>query len=115
MRRIAMALALTSMVAASTVLAASLVPSVRIVSVAPFKVSGSHFKPHERLTLTASRSGKPLVRVVRASANGDFTAVLGDRQALNVCAGGVTIRVVTANGTVILVKIPPRMCATRQP
>jgi hypothetical protein len=115
MRRLAVLLALAAVVAAPLATATSLAPTVRIVSVAPLKVSGSHFKAHERLKVKALVKGTMLTRATRASAAGAFTVILTDAQSLNACAGGFTISVVTGTGSTISVKIPPRMCATRQP
>lgn len=112
MRRLVLAtsLALVCLVAGSPALGSQTAPTVRLLSLSPLKVTGSHFRALERVKVTAPLSTKQVTRTARASANGTFTVTFSDSLTLDRCSGAV-VRVVPTNGLVVMVRIPPRMCA----
>jgi len=111
MRRLVLAtsLVLASLVTGPPALGSPAAPTVRLLSLSPLKVTGSHFGALEHVKVTAPSLTGQLTRTARASANGTFTVTFADSLTFDRCAG-VVVRVMRANGVVVMVRIPPRMC-----
>jgi hypothetical protein len=106
------------LVAALVAVCAVVVPSiaggaprahVRIVTVSPLVVRGSHFHARERVRVTAAPGGS---RHVRTAANGTFTAAFGSTP-VDPCNGGnLTITAAGRRGdrAELALKLPRRAC-----
>ena len=111
MRRLVLATSLVfaSLVTGPPALGAQAAPTVRLLSLSPLKVTGSHFSVLERVKVTAPFLTGQVTRTARASANGTFTVTFSDSLTFDRCTG-IVVRVVRTNGLVVMVRIPPRMC-----
>src|SRR5690242_3580902 len=82
---------------------------VRIVTVSPLVVRGSHFHAREHVRVTAGPGGS---RRVRTAANGTFSASFGTLP-VDACNGGdLTVRAAGARGdrAELALKLPRRAC-----
>ena len=112
MRRLVLAtsLALVSLVVGPSALGSPAAPTVRLLSLSPLKVTGSHFSALERVKVTAPSLTTQVTRTARASANGTFTVTFSDSLTWDRCSGSAFVRVVRTNGLVVMVRLPSRMC-----
>jgi hypothetical protein len=85
-------------------------PSLRVRSLAPFTVRGTHFQPFEsvRLTFAGTR-----VAHGKADANGAFVVTFRGVD-VDPC-NGYAVKAVGAKGSVAALRAPPRECASRNP
>jgi hypothetical protein len=104
-------LALLAAVAAVSA-AASTGPRVRVASVAPAVVFGTHFRAGERVRVRFV-STKTVVVSVRAGATGSFRAAA--QASFDPCAGPVLVSAVGASGDRAAAKVPGRECPPANP
>jgi hypothetical protein len=106
------ALAAVAATAPLAVPAASARPTVRVIDLQPFTIRGQHFRPGERLIVTAN-VGRSYTRTIRASRAGSFTASFAAHA--DPCTA-YNIRVLRSAGrTVTLAKRAPPGCAAPGP
>ena len=112
MRRLVLAtsLVLVCLVGRPSALGSTAAPTVRLLSLSPLEVTGSHFSALERVKVTAPFLTRQVTRTVRASANGTFTVSFSDSLTLDRCSSSAFVRVVRTNGLVVMVRLPSRMC-----
>jgi hypothetical protein len=80
-------------------------PELRLVTMQPFVVKGTHFLPHERVRVTITAAGVGRTGRTRTNAAGAFT-ISFDVPPLGRCAG-VFGRAVGTRGSVATLKRPP--------
>lgn len=86
-------------------------PTVRVLSLSPLKISGSHFKAHTRIRVTVPFAEKTTTMATRTTAAGRFTLTFDDSLTLDRCSGALVIHVAGPGGLLVAVKIPAHMCA----
>ena len=113
MRRLVLAtsLAIVCLVVGPSALGSPAAPTVRLLSLSPLEVTGSHFSALERVKVTAPFLTRHVTRTARAFANGTFTVTFSDSPTWDRCSGSAFVRVVRSNGLVVTVRLPSRMCA----
>ena len=110
------------MIAAGVVLLAAAVaqgaggrPALRLVRIDPLTVAGSSFRPAERVTIAAYVAGARRTVQATAGARGGFRVRLGRVPAYDPCAFALFVSARGSRGSSASVRIPPRLCAVRQP
>jgi hypothetical protein len=87
--------------------AGALAPSLKLTATKPLTVAGTHFRPHEHVTVTVAATER-LVRRVTATRRGTFDVELGDA-ALGRC-GGLSISASGSGGSRAALKLPRPAC-----
>jgi hypothetical protein len=102
--RYAVTLALVMLMLASVASAAT-APTLRLTSVDPITVSGSHFRAKERVRLVVTIASETWRRSAIATRTGTFQVAVGDLQ-LGRCAG-LGIRATGSKGSAAMLKRLP--------
>src|SRR5262249_33700689 len=98
--------AIAAVLVSSGLAATTAKPSVRIRTLAPFSVRGTHFKAKERVTVTLDRKW---VRHARASANGSFVATFAN-VTVNRCTAAAVVVVGHQGSRAVLKRLPALQC-----
>jgi len=107
-------LAVTAAVLTIAVPAAAAAPSVTLVSKNPLALRGSSFGPGIVVTLTVRTQDGRIVRRMRTSRSGRFTARF--TVAVDACNGAVAATILTTSGYRRDMRLAPRgQCAALQP
>jgi hypothetical protein len=101
---LAIALPLSAGASASTT-----APAVRAKSFAPLSVSGTHFRPAERVRVTLESPMRHAV-AARVQANGTFVAVFVGVTVQR--CDGLLLRVTGSKGSSAVLRLPKLMCAS---
>jgi len=107
-------LAVTAAVLTVAVPAAAATPAVTLVSKTPLALRGSAFRPGIVVTLTVRTQDGRIVRRMRTSPSGSFTARF--TVAVDACNGAVAATISTTSGYRRDIRLAPRgPCAPLQP
>lgn len=110
MRRIAV-LILVAAAASFAAVAGAATPVLRVTTVDPLRVAGSHFKARERVTVTAVFGANRAHKQVTATRTGTFTVTFDSTSGLDPCSADGFVRVIRKGGAVLSVKVlSERMC-----
>jgi hypothetical protein len=85
-------------------------PSIRIVSMAPLTVRGTHFAARERVRVTFRTSVDAPVVTVRATAAGTFTTATPVGLTYDRCSTPLFVSAAGASGDHVVLKVPLRLC-----
>lgn len=89
-------------------------PTIRIAQLSPLVVTGTQFRPRERIVIRVAALPKTYVRTIRTTRRGTFVArfaaVTFDR-----CGGGPSVVVTTATGLVAKTRMPKPLCPPAMP
>jgi len=90
--------------------AAGPLPALRLVSDQPLTVRGAHFKPREKVRVTARVDMTSRSRVVRSTATGTFKVSFDAPMAFDPCLETLRVTAVGARGSDAMLKLPQRAC-----
>ena len=90
-------------------------PALRLVRIDPLVVAGSSFRSAERVTITANVAGARRTVHATAGVGGGFRARLGRGRAYDPCSFALFVSARGSRGSSATLRIPPRLCAVRQP
>jgi hypothetical protein len=85
-------------------------PSIRIVSMAPLTVRGTHFAARERVRVTFRTSAAAPVVTVRATAAGTFTTAAPAGLTYDRCSTPLFVSAAGTSGDHVVLKVPLRLC-----
>ena len=102
--KIAAVIAVLAAFVSSTAVAATTRAKVAVVSASPMKIAGTGFRSRERVTVTLVTTG-PYRKVVRANANGAFTATFAG-VSIAYCQG-YFVRAKGNRGSLAVIKLIP--------
>ena len=84
-------------------------PSLRLASIEPLVVKGSHFRAPERVRVTVLTRGEKVTKRVRTT-TGQFTVSFGTLD-VDRCSSFAVRAVGSSGDSAVLKRLPPPMCA----
>lgn len=83
---------------------------VKVADTQPVKIAGRGFQVREQVRLVVRFSGYRIVRSLRASRIGTFTAVVAGAPAFDPCNGTLAVTAIGSGGSRATAKFPQRQC-----